>query len=355
MKNKNKKHSINFSDINIPVLSETSDYGSGTDLEFQAIQHISPQTDSSKFMFDFDERSFSCLIDETNNNSSQTRRISSSSSTSSSSSSSSTSPSSSLSNLSSLSSSSELPNNFKSNKKHLSTNNNVTSNESTICHCEKENLTNRKRNRLNSYPIRRLTTLNYCENCQNKRTKCNSRSKYYPNRQQKQRLTTRSSDQVSSPSPSSSSSMKFSVDLSGLNINYTIEYHDNLKCTYTNNLIPYYNSPLNCCKCLSINDWPLLFMMNPLNEYNHDLYYLDTNNNSWFPETINSTIFNYNNDLYSTKSSIDHRINNLSSIYFDEQTIFNNNEHLLSYYFRCMTPSIEIECEETRKTKHTIH
>ncbi len=310
----------------------------------QSIQHISPQTDSSPLTFDFDEPSFSYSIDDINNQASQIRRISLSSlSSSSSPSSSSTSPSSSISNLSSLSSSSELQTNFNnqnrlSNKKLLSlnnnnNNNNTTSNELILCHCEKENSSNRKRNRFNSYPMRRYTTINYCENCQIKRTKFNSRSKYYSNRQQKQRSNNnRSYDQTQT-------SIKFTVDLTGLNIDYTIEYHDNIKCPYPTTLVPYYNSPINCCKCIAINDWSLFLMMNSFNEF----YYPDTNNNSWFQET-NSSLLNYY-DLYLTKSDD----NNLSSISFDDNSIINTNEHLPYYYLRCMTPSIEIECEEKKK------
>jgi len=327
----------------MPLLSETSDYGSGTDPELQSIQHISPQTDSSPLKFDFDEPSFSYLIDDPNNNLSSIRRTSLSSS-SSSSSSTSTSPSSSISNLSSLSSSSEIPANFKnqnrlSNKKFLSlnNNNNNTSNELIVCHCgEKENLSNRKRNRFNSYPIRRYTTINYCENCQIKRSKLNSRSKYYSNRQQKQRSNNRYYDQTLTP-------IKFSIDLTGLNINYTIEYHDNIKCTCSTTLLPYYNSSINHCKCFSLNDWSLFLMMNSLNDY-----YIDTNNTLWFQQQSNSSLFNYY-DLYLTKSNDNNNNNNnnnLSLIYFDDNSIVNINEHLPSYYFRCMTSSIDIECEE---------
>jgi hypothetical protein len=325
----------------MPLLSETSDYGSGTDPELQSIQHISPQTDSSPLKFDFDEPSFSYLIDDPNNNLSPIRRTSLSSSSSSSSSSTSTSPSSSISNLSSLSSSSEVPANFKnqnrlSNKKFLSlNNNNNTSNDLIICHCEKENLSNRKRNRFNSYPNRRYTTINYCENCQIKRSKLNSRSKYYSNRQQKQRSNNRYYDQTLTP-------IKFSIDLTGFNINYTIEYHDNIKCTCSTTLLPYYNSSINHCKCFSLNDWSLFLMMNSLNDY-----YIDTNNTLWFQQQSNSSLFNYY-DLYLTKSNDNNNNNNnnLSLIYFDDNSIVDINEHLPSYYFRCMTPSIDIECEE---------
>lgn len=332
--------SFSFSETKIPLLSETSDYGSGTDPELQSAKQISPQTDSSPVVFDFDESTFSYSNDDTTNHSSQTRRIYLTSSSSSSASSSSlTSPSSSISNLSSLSSSSEHQTNFNNqnrltNKKLLSinnNNNNNTSNELLICHCEKENSSNRKRNRINSYHIRRYTTINYCENCQIKRTKLNSRSRCFSNRQQKHRSNTRYYDQTLS-------STKFSVDLTGLNINYSIEYHDNIKCTCPSPLISYYNPSLNRCKCISINDWPIFLMMNSLNEYNSDLYYID---NSWFQPQTNPSLFNYY-DFYLTKLNE----NNLSSIYFDDNTILNINEHLPSYHLRCMTPPIEIECEE---------
>ena len=266
------------SDAIIPSLSETSDYGSGTDLEFQSIQHFSPQPTSSPFVFDFEA---------TTNHSSQPRRISMSSS-SSSSSSTSTSPSSSMSNLSSLSSSSELPTNRLLNKKfpllmnnnnnnnniyHQTTMTTTLSNEPSACQCEKENnLSNRKRNRFNSYPMRRLTTTNFCENCQLKRNKSNYRSKYPSNRSSKQR-----SNHRPTPHEQTSFPTKFSVDLTGLSINYTIEYHDNLKCTCLNNYSTY---PNHRCKCLPMNDWSLFYMMNSVSDYNHDWYYVDTNNNS---------------------------------------------------------------------------
>lgn len=322
-----------FSDAKIPSLSETSDYGSGTDLEFQSIQNITPPTDSSAFTFD---------LAETTNHTSQPRRISLSSSSSSSSSS--RSPSSSMSNLSSLSSSSEHPMNFNrlSNKKLLSinNNNNIPSNEPSLCQCDKENLSNRKRNRYNSYPIRRLTTVNYCENCQIKRTKCNYRSKCSSNRPQKQRQN----NQAILPT-------KFYVDLTGLNIDYTVEYHENLKCICSPGHLAYYNSPPNRCKCLSINDWPMFFMMNSVSEYNHDVYYLDSNSNSWFPPAVNSALFTYN-DFYLTKAD-HHRNSNLSSIYFDDPTILEATEPFPPYYLRCMTPAIEFECEEINNTTNS--
>ncbi|CAF4968313.1 unnamed protein product, partial [Rotaria socialis] len=68
-----------------PLLSETSDYSSGTDLELQSMQSIlSPQADSSPITFDFDELSLSYSIENINNptSSSSPRRISLSSSSS---------------------------------------------------------------------------------------------------------------------------------------------------------------------------------------------------------------------------------------------------------------------------------
>ena len=257
-----------------------------------------------------------------------------------------------MSNLSSLSSSSELPTNRLLNKKfpllmnnnnnnnniyHQTTMTTTLSNEPSACQCEKENnLSNRKRNRFNSYPMRRLTTTNFCENCQLKRNKSNYRSKYPSNRSSKQR-----SNHRPTPHEQTSFPTKFSVDLTGLSINYTIEYHDNLKCTCLNNYSTY---PNHRCKCLPMNDWPLFYMMNSVSDYNHDWYYLDTNNNSWLSPMIDSTLFSYN-DFYLTRT--DHpRINNLSAIYFDEQTIFESNEHLPAYSLRCTTPAIEFEREE---------
>lgn len=334
---------MNSSDAKVPLLSETSDYSSGTDLELQSMQPTSsPQTDSSPFTFDFDEPSFSHSIENINNpTSSSPRRMSLSSSSSSYSS---TSPCSSISNLSSLSSSSELQTNFNnqnrlSNKKISSiNNNNNTINKSTdliICHCDKENFSNRKRNRFNSYPTRRYTTLNYCENCQSKRLKYNLRAKYYSNRQQKHRFNNRNDD------TSLTAPVRFSVDLTGLNVNFSVDYHDNIKCTCSTTVI----ANTNRCKCLSTNYWPSYFMMNSFNEYtNNDLYYVDTDNthNSWIQQT--NPIFNYP-DSYFTKLNHD---NNVSSIYFDDNSIIEAVEHFPSYYLRCMIPAIEIECERTK-------
>ncbi|CAF3490840.1 unnamed protein product [Adineta steineri] len=312
------------------LLSETSDYGSGTDPDLQSIQHVSPLTDSSAFTFDFDE-TFSCSIDDANSHASQTRRISLSSTSSSPSSSSLTSPSSSMSNLSSLSSSSEIQTNFLnqnrlSNKKFSSINNynNNTSNDMNTCYCEKENQSNRKRNRLNTFPIRRYTTTNYCENCQIKRTKLNSRSKIHSNRPQKPRLNNRYYDETLTP-------IKFAVDLTGLNVNYTIEYLDNIKCSCSTTLIPNYN-PYRC-KCSSINEWPSFLMMNSsFNEYNDDVYYIDTNNNPWIPPPI-PTVFNYY-DLHFTKLPE----NNPLSIYFDDNSIIEASPYLPTYYLRSIQP-----------------
>jgi hypothetical protein len=72
------------------------------------------------------------------------------------------------------------------------------------------------------------------------------------------------------------------------------------------------------------------------------LYYIDINNNSWIQQTI-PTLFNYY-DFYVTKSNDE----NISSIYFDDNSIIDTNEQLPSYYLRCITPSIEREREEYR-------
>ena len=80
-------------------------------------------------------------------------------------------------------------------------------------------------------------------------------------------------------------------------------------------------------------------MMNSSNEYNNDLYYIDTNNNSWIQQTMPGLINYY--DSYLTKLNE----NNISSIYFDDNSIIDTSEHSPSYYLRCMTPSIERERE----------
>ncbi|CAF3061908.1 unnamed protein product, partial [Rotaria socialis] len=326
-----KKQELTSSDAKVPLLSETSDYSSGTDLELQSMQSIlSPQADSSPITFDFDESSLSYSIENINNptSSSSPRRISLSSSSSLSSS---TSPCSSISNLSSLSSSSELQTNFNnqtrlSNKKILSINNNTNNTISAspdliICHCDKENFSNRKRNRFNSYPIRRYTPLNHCENCQSKRIKYNSRAKYYSNRQQKHRFNNRYYD-TSLPAP-----VRFSVDLTGLNVNISVDYHNNIKCTCSTTVIP----NTNRCKCSSMNYWPSYSMMDSFNQYtSNDLYYVDADNinNLWIEQT--NLIFNYP-DSYFTKLNHD---NNVSSIYFDDNSIVEAVEHFPSYYLR---------------------
>jgi hypothetical protein len=329
---------LNFSDTKVPLLSETSDYGSGTDPEQQSIQHTSPQIDSPPFTFDVAERSFS-YTNTDDYCTSQIRRASSSSSSSSSS----TSPSSSNSNLSYSSSSSEVQTkvnnqNRLSTKKLLSinsnnNNNNNTSTDTVLCYCEKENLSNRKRNRLNGHSLRRLSTINYCENCQAKRAKQNLRSKYSSNRQQrKQRVNNRYYD------PLTSTPVKFTVDLTGLNVDYTIEYHHNKKCTSPTTLLPCYNS---FCKCSSMNDWSSFVMMNSLNDHTNEFYYIDKYNNSWIQQTI-PTLINYY-DLYLTKMNAD----NISTIYFDDHSINNDtNESIPSYHLRYITPAIERECEE---------
>lgn len=224
---------------------------------------------------------------------------------------------------------------MNNNNNHQYYNQTNPSNESNTCQCEKENLSNRKRNRLNSYPMRRFPATNFCENCQIKRNKYNYRSKYSSNRSSKQRSNNRSHDPTSI-------STKFSVDLTGLNISYTIEYHDNLKCTCSSSTsMTYPTSSHNRCKCSSMNDWPLFVMMNSINDYNRDWYYYDTNNHNWFTPMFDSSIYNYN-DFYLTRN--DHpRMNNSSVIYFDEQTIFEGDEHSPAYYLRCITPTIEFE------------
>jgi hypothetical protein len=92
-----------------------------------------------------------------------------------------------------------------------------------------------------------------------------------------------------------------------------------------------------------MNDWTSFSMINSLNEYNNEFYHIDTNNNSWIPQTIPPS-FNYY-DFYLMKSNDD----NISSIYFDDNSIIDSNQHIPSYYLRCMTPSIERECEEYQK------
>lgn len=343
---------INFSDVKMPLLSETSDYSSGTDLEFQSTKpNISPLTDSSPFTFDCDEPSFSFSIEDINNPiSSSIRRISSSFSSSSSSSSSATSPSSSMSNLSSLSSSSECQTNFNnqnclSNKKilsvnHNNNNNNDASNDVITCHCEKSNLSNRKRNRFNSYPIRRLTTTDYCENCQLKRMKHNTRTKHYSSRQQKQRSNNNNNNYYRYYDPESIP-VKFSIDLTGLDISYTIEYHDCISCTCSTASKPYSSR----CKCSSANDWSSYSITNSFDESNNNefSYYIDPNShNLWIEQT--SPIFNYH-DLYFTKLN---HTNNLSSIYFDDNSIIEAVQTIPSYYVRYMLPSIQIECERNK-------
>jgi len=200
-----------------------------------------------------------------------------------------------MSNLSSFSSSSTSSSDcIKTKILSINNNNNMTTNEFVSCTCEKDNISNRKRNRINSYPLRRYTTVNFCENCQIKRTKMNSRSKYILNRQVKQRLNIRPNE-----------STKFSVDLTGLNICCTIEYHT--KCTN------------NCCKCSTMNDE--LITNNNISEYSNDSFYYFDSSNLW-----------YSYDFYFNKTNENH----YPAIYFNTDThnhySFMNN----SDYFRCM-------------------
>ena len=306
---------------------ETSDYSSGTDLELQSIQHLSPQTNSS-FTFNIDEPGHSYSNDY---QASSIRRVSLSSSLSSSSSS--TSPSSSISNLSSLSSSSEHQTdlNNQSIKKFLSINNKNTSDNMLVCHMEKDNISSyRKRHRLNSYLIRRM---DYCENCYTtKRTKLNFRSKY---RQLKHYFSSRHYDLILKP-------IKFTVDLTGLNINYTIEYHNNRTCTCSTTIVPDNNSYINYCKYSLTNDCSSYTLMNL---FNSEFYYIDANNhnhNSWFQRT-NSILDHF----YLTKL-------NYSWIYFNENSTNNENENSPVSNLRCMPSSIENECETIKKEKQKL-
>ncbi|CAF0800049.1 unnamed protein product [Adineta ricciae] len=327
-----QKQDVQLSHPKVVLLSETSDYGSSTDPELQSTQHISPFTESSPFTFDAEESSFNFpTLDSSSHPSTQTRRVSLSSSSSSSSSSSPTSPSSSVSNLSSLSSSSELHTNCENsnrlpNKKHLSiTNyNNNTSNDMINCHCEKENPSSRKRNRINSYSIRRYTTTNTCETCQKKRTKFNSRLKFYSNRQTKsQRLSNRSYNDTPTP-------VKFTIDLTGLNVNYTIEYHDTMTCPCSTAFVSYHNS--SCCKCSALNEGTSLVMMNLSNEYTNELYYVDISDHTWLQPII-PNLPNYP-DFFLTKL----HENNLPSVYLDDNALTDATEYIQPYYCRPIQP-----------------
>jgi hypothetical protein len=84
-------------------------------------------------------------------------------------------------------------------RKYSSSSESSESNNLILCSCKKETYSNRKRYR---YYFKKTAH----DNCQTKRIKTNSRSKNL-----KQRFN--------------NSSVKFSIDLTGQNINYTIEYH----------------------------------------------------------------------------------------------------------------------------------
>ena len=340
----------------MPLLSETSDYGSGTDPEQQSVQHVSPPIATSSFKFDLDETSYSYSVDE--HHPSSLRRTSLYSS-SSSSSSSPTSPSSSISNLSSLSSSSELQRSFHqqtrlTSKKLFSINNNNTtspstahpSNEMNTCYCDKENLPARKRNRPTTYVSRRSITPNHCESCQLKRTKVNStRPKYFFNRQHPTRKACCYSPYTDL------SSTRFTVDLTGLNIDYTVEYHDSNKCTYPTAVLPYYHtcSTINRCRCSSSFDWggpscTSAPVYNPSDNYHPEFYYPNVNASSWISAPlvpVASTLFNYH-DFYWTRFPNDH----LSSIYFDDHLLRNMDQSQALHHLRHVPPVIERECEK---------
>ena len=346
----------------MPFLSETSDYGSGTDPDQQSVQQVSPQADCSPFKFDLDETSYAYSTDE--HHPSSVRRTSLGSS-SSSSSSSPTSPSSSISNLSSLSSSSEQQRSFHhltrlTSKKLFSINNNNTtapstshaSKEMNTCYCDKENLPARKRNRPTTYVSRRSITQNHCDSCQLKRTKVTTaRPKYVFNRQPPLRKAR------CYPTFDDLSSTRFAVDLTGLNIDYTIEYHASNKCTYSipapvAAVLPYYPtcSTINRCRCPPPYDWgsspwTSAPMYNTSNSYHPEYYYPNANANPWIsspPLPAASTLLNYH-DFYWTKFPNEH----LSSIHFDDQLLRDVEDPQALPYHRHTMPVIEREREKT--------
>ncbi|CAF4295780.1 unnamed protein product, partial [Rotaria sordida] len=155
-------------------------------------------------------------------------------------------------------------------------------------------------------------------------------AKYDSNRQQKEHFNNNNRYYDTTLIPT-----KFTIDLTGLNISYTIEYHDNIKCICSTPIIPYTNTYINCCKCLSPNNWPSFSMINSFNEYTNQLYYINMHNNSWIqqPQQTSST-FNYH-DFYLTRLN---NHNNISSIHFNDNVIINAMDHLPSYYLRSIQP-----------------
>ena len=156
----NSKLSLNslfhFFPSDLNCQSETSDYGSNTDLEQQSPILINNDSRSS-FLFS--------IIDHNNHTLQNHREPSLSSSTS-----------------------------------------NLSSSKSILCSYEKRNFFSRKRYR------RYFKNISY-ENYQNKRTKTNIRSRTCKENR-------------------NNSYVQFSIDLTGQNINYTIEYHYNTTIYY---------------------------------------------------------------------------------------------------------------------------
>jgi hypothetical protein len=339
----NNIDSYRSSDTKLPFLSETSDYGSGTDPDQQSVSYQSTNKYSSSFTFDFDEPTIGYTSSDHQHCSyTSLPRHKSLSSGSSSSSSSSSSPSSSISNLSSLSSSSEFQRHFQhrhrlTTKKVFSINNNYTTNPVIICSCNKDNYTLRKRNRPITFnTLRRTNVMPYCENCQTKRTRLTqSRTKYSGNRQQrKQRFSSRYLDL-------SKQATHFTVDLTGLNIHFTVDYHENISSSYD-------------YLCSSNDDWNSSYMFDSIDNQHDEFYYVNGNHPAW----ISPAILYDDYDFYFTK----HNNDQLSSVSFARHHHHHHHHHhhrdrnrrpldetndssRSSYYLRCMTPVIERECE----------
>lgn len=355
--------SIFFSESQIPSLSETSDYGSGTDPEQQSIRNYSSEMNSSSLILNMDYENDSCLRDfhsdcgNNNHHSIPLRRtsLSSASSTSSSSSSSSpTSPSSSISNLSSISSSSESQRTFHhqhrlTSKKLSSINVNNTnldgsSNNDIQCSCDKENLPIRKRNRLPNGNNRR--PISFCENCQLKRAKGTSiRSKQTSNRQtngssaRKETFPIRFNDQLTTLT-------KFSVDLTGLNINYTVEYHELNRSTGSTSIPSLFSTVTSnySCKYPSLQDWnPSIssYVYNTPTNYHHEYSYFDDGASPWIPVMPNPILFTYY-DLYLTRFVTEY----LSETYFGDLQTPSMSPSMFPQHVYYVTPVVERECKK---------
>lgn len=301
------------SEIFVPSISETSDYSSGTDPE-QSIRNLSPE-EKAKFSFELD-----LISTEFQSTSFRRNSISSCSSSS-------------MSNLSSISSGSNSRRTFSTrlNNKRTSMNNNsnvtfssTDRNEKSVCFCDKENLPARKK-------FRRTAT-NLCSNCQSKRWKNST------NRSNRTKFVA-TTKRFHSPT---NSSIEFSIDLTGLKIDLSIEYHDpNRFQLSTPNFSPHfaYNYPnYSFCKCSTLNDWNSNLILNAFTvnpTFLYDCFYSDGVSPIWLPSIVPNPNFYVLNELVAQRFQNEQ----ISNCFFDERLPPTINNH-----FCFFTPPLERDC-----------